>query len=227
MNPPGKQPPEQSPTVESPPPLAARVFGGALPAAERYVALLAGPGVTRGLLGPREPSRLWTRHLLNCAPVAEFVPVGCDVVDVGSGAGLPGIPLALLRPDLGVTLLEPMARRAAFLREVVAELDLAGRVHVRRGRADDVSAKSADAVVARAVAPLGRLLTMTLPMLRAGGRLIALKGSNAAVEIEESKGVLADWPAATVSIVRTPASATGTTLVIVALDAGQQRAEDA
>jgi 16S rRNA (guanine527-N7)-methyltransferase len=182
--------------------------------------LLAGPGVARGLLGPREPARIWTRHLLNSAALAEFVPAAAKVIDVGSGAGLPGIPLALARPDLHVTLLEPMSRRVSFLEEVVADLGLGG-VQVRRGRAEDVPARSIDVAVARAVAPLDRLVAMTLPMLRRGGRLVALKGQNAAEEIAAAKVVLAGEPRATVSLVHSPVGADVATVVIVAMDADE------
>ena len=220
----GDQPPSRpdplarSDELERPPPTAAEVFGAAFPLAQRYVALLAGPGVERGLIGPRESGRLWTRHLLNCAALADFVPARAEVIDVGSGAGLPGIPLALARPDLRVTLLEPMARRVAFLNDAVDDLHLSG-VGVRRGRAEDVPAGSVDVAVARAVAPLDRLMTMTLPMLRPGGRLIALKGRSAADEIAAAKGVLAGDARATVSLVEAPAGGEVATVVIVALDA--------
>ena len=222
MKPAGEPPPDgpavpdSTDRVESPPPAAAAAFGAAFPLAQRYVALLAGPGVERGLIGPREPARLWTRHLLNSVALAEFVPPDAEVVDVGSGAGLPGIPLALARPDLQVTLLEPMARRVSFLEEVVADLELT-TVQVRRGRADDVAARSVDVAVARAVAPLDRLVAMTLPMLRPGGRLVALKGQNAADEIAAAKSVLGGEPRATVSLVHSPAGADIATVVIVAV----------
>jgi 16S rRNA (guanine527-N7)-methyltransferase len=210
--------------VEEPPADAARVFGVALPVAERYVGLLAGAGVERGLLGPREPARLWTRHVLNSAALAEFVPADAEVVDVGSGAGLPGIPLALARPDLTVTLVEPMARRVAFLDEVVSELGLS--VRVKRGRAESLRAASTDVVVARAVAPLAKLATLTLPLLRPGGLLLALKGETAATEIAGAEGVLKRWPVATVSLVTARAGAETATVVSVALDGGQSTEED-
>lgn len=213
-------PPRPPDRVESPPPAASKVFGPALPLAQRYVALLAGPGVERGLIGPREPARLWTRHLLNSAALAAFVPADAEVVDVGSGAGLPGIPLALARPDLRVTLLEPMARRVSFLTEVVADLGLA-TVEVRRGRAEDMATGSVDVVVARAVAPLDRLVAMTVPLLRRGGRLVALKGQGAADEIAAAKSVLAAEPRATVSLVHSPVGADLATVVIVAVDADE------
>src|SRR6516165_7275080 len=139
------------------PPQAERVFGPATAAAEHYARLLAGPAVARGLIGPREVPRLWERHLLNSAAVAELVPHPCSLVDLGSGAGLPGIVLALLLPDVTVTLLEPMLRRVTFLEECVHALGLAN-AQVCRGRAEDLAGQlAADVVTARAVAPLGRL----------------------------------------------------------------------
>jgi 16S rRNA (guanine527-N7)-methyltransferase len=160
---------------------AQAVFGGQYALAERYVELLAGPGVERGLIGPREADRLWERHMLNSAVLGELVPDGCRVLDVGSGAGLPGIPLALARPDLGIVLLDPMARRVAWLQEVVAELGLAVSVH--RGRAEEPEVRDElggnDVVTARAVAPLGRLAGWSLPLVAPGGRLLAVKGATA------------------------------------------------
>lgn len=160
---------------------AAAVFGDRYALAERYVRLLAGPGVGRGLIGPREADRLWERHLLNSAVLGELVPDGCQVLDVGSGAGLPGIPLALARPDLVIVLLDPMARRVTWLQEIVAELGLA--VSVYRGRAEDPRVREElggkDVVTARAVAPLGRLAGWCLPLVAPGGRLLAVKGATA------------------------------------------------
>lgn len=174
-----------------PAPDAAReVFGADLPQAERYVAWLAGPGVTRGLLGPREVPRLWDRHVLNSVALAAVVPAGARVLDVGSGAGLPGIPLALARPDLHVTLVEPLLRRATFLDEVCAGLDLP-QVDVLRARAEDCPRHQADAVVARAVAPLDRLARLTLPLLRDGGLLVALKGRSVQSEVDAAAHTLA------------------------------------
>lgn len=173
-------------SAPAPPQVAERVFGPLLPLAGRYAELLAGPGVVRGVIGPDESSRLWERHLLNSAVVAELVPRGCRVLDVGSGAGLPGIPLAVARPDLTVTLLDPMARRARWLQEVVDELQLPIEVH--RGRAEDCGCPREgpgwDVVVARAVAPLGRLAGWCLPLLARYGRLLALKGRSASEELE-------------------------------------------
>jgi 16S rRNA (guanine527-N7)-methyltransferase len=165
---------------------AGSVFGPAVDAAAEYARLLATEGTVRGLIGPREVPRLWERHLLNSAAIASLVPVGARVVDVGSGAGLPGIPLALARPDLTVTLLEPLARRVAFLTECVRRLGLE-RVTVVRGRAEEDSIRrqlgGADVVTARAVAPLDKLAGWCLPLLRPGGLLLAMKGSTAAAEL--------------------------------------------
>jgi 16S rRNA (guanine527-N7)-methyltransferase len=173
----------------APPESAAAVFGPLLPVATAYVARLATDGVTRGLIGPREVSRLWDRHVLNSAAVAEAVPAGARVVDVGSGAGLPGIPLGLARPDLELTLVEPMARRVEFLEEVVAELAVpAGlRWRVVRGRAEERSVATAvgpvDVVTARAVAPLPRLVGWCRGLMRPGTQLIALVGASALAEL--------------------------------------------
>ena len=168
------------------------LFGARLPMAIGYADLLATDGVIRGLIGPREAPRIWDRHLLNCATVAELIPVGASVADVGSGAGLPGIVLSVARPDLRVTLVEPLARRAAFLTEVVTTLGLAGSVTVLRARAEEVVGDPraggpfpVDIVTARAVAPLDRLVAWCLPLTAVGGRLLALKGASAAEEVAE------------------------------------------
>jgi 16S rRNA (guanine527-N7)-methyltransferase len=172
------------------PSTAREVFGDALPVAERYVEFLAGPGVERGLIGPREVERLWDRHILNCAVLTELVPAGADLIDVGSGAGLPGVVLATMRADLSVTLLEPLLRRTVFLQECVDLLGLPN-VTVRRARAEEVVGEyAADVVTARAVAPLERLARWALPLLRPGGELLALKGERAAAELEEAQPVL-------------------------------------
>jgi 16S rRNA (guanine527-N7)-methyltransferase len=171
--------------VPPPPEEARTVFGDALELAVRYVGRLATDGVRRGLIGPREVPRLWQRHVLNSAAVAEAVPAGARVVDVGSGAGLPGIPLGLARPDLAVTLVEPMARRVEFLQEAVAEL---GRSWpVVRGRAEERSVIRAvgpvDVVTARAVAALPRLVTWCRGLLRPGTQLVALVGARAVADL--------------------------------------------
>ena len=172
--------------VPEPGPSAGDVFGDRLPLARRFAEHLVTSGVERGLIGPREAPRVWERHVLNCAVVAELVPVGARLVDVGSGAGLPGIPLALARPDLGVVLVEPLARRVDWLHEVVADLGVA--IEVERGRAEENVVRrrweGADVVTARAVAPLARLARWCLPLLRPGGLMLAVKGASAAEEIE-------------------------------------------
>jgi 16S rRNA (guanine527-N7)-methyltransferase len=193
--------PATAPTPPAPPPpaVAAEVFGAALPAAHQFVARLASAGVTRGLIGPREVPRLWERHVLNSAAVAEAVPEGAHVVDVGSGAGLPGIPLGLARPDLALTLVEPMARRVEFLQEAVAELAGVQRTpwRVVRGRAEERSVAGAvgpvDVVTARAVAPLPRLVGWCRGLLRPGTQLVALVGARA---LEELPGLVPELEAA-------------------------------
>ncbi len=182
-------PAESTPAAPPPPSVAAEVFGDALPAVLSFVAKLASDGVTRGLIGPREVPRLWERHVLNSAAVAEAVPEGARVVDVGSGAGLPGIPLGLARPDVALTLVEPMARRVEFLQEAVAELAEWQRTpwRVLRGRAEERSVATAvgdvDVVTARAVAPLPRLVGWCRGLLRPGTQLVALVGARALEEL--------------------------------------------
>ncbi len=163
----------------------------------RYAELLATAGVERGLIGPREVPRLWDRHLLNCAVAVPLVPENADVIDVGSGAGLPGIVWAIVRSDITVTCLEPLQRRATFLEEAITELGLTGRVQVVRARAEDivrgrgpVTSLRARVVTARAVAPLERLAGWTVPLVQPGGELLALKGRSAAEEVEASRSVL-------------------------------------
>lgn len=174
-----------TPSAPAPPESASTIFGDAMAAAVQFAELLAAVGVERGLIGPREVDRLWDRHLLNSAVVGERIPNGARVIDIGSGAGLPGVPLNLARPDLDVTLLEPMARRVAWLEEVVQTVRLSATVV--RGRAEEPSIKrqlaGADVVVARAVAPLDKLWGWTAPLLRQGGRLVALKGETAEAEV--------------------------------------------
>ncbi|MFC7547148.1 16S rRNA (guanine(527)-N(7))-methyltransferase RsmG [Plantactinospora sp. GCM10030261] len=172
---------------------ATALFGARLPLAVAYAELLATDGVVRGLIGPRETPRLWERHLLNCAALAELIPAGRLVVDVGSGAGLPGLVLAIARPDLDIALVEPLARRTAFLDEAVAALGLAGSVTVVRGRAEEIPGAGyppADIVTARAVAPLDKLARWCLPLVDIGGRLLAMKGASAAGEVAEHRGAV-------------------------------------
>jgi 16S rRNA (guanine527-N7)-methyltransferase len=173
------------------PPEAADVFGSALDQARRYAELLATDGVTRGLIGPRETERLWDRHLLNCAVVSELLPDRGVLVDIGSGAGLPGVVLAMLRPSLRVILLEPLLRRSVFLEECVAELALSNAT-VLRARAEDKAAAhiEADIATARAVAPLDRLAGWAARLLRPGGQLLAIKGQSADEEITAAQPVL-------------------------------------
>lgn len=160
----------------------------------QFVALLADVGVTRGLIGPREVPRLWDRHVLNCAVVADpedgLVPPGSRIADVGSGAGLPGLVWAIARPDVRVVLIEPLLRRSTFLTEAVAALAVGDRVQVLRARAEDVSKdphwRPVDIVTARAVAPLERLIGWTVPLLVEGGLLLALKGSTAQTEVADA-----------------------------------------
>lgn len=166
------------------------LLGPAQPILEQYAALLADQGVLRGLIGPREVPRLWSRHLLNCAAVAALLPAEGTVVDVGSGAGLPGVVLAVMRPDLHMVLIEPMERRAAWLSELVAELELSS-TEVVRARAEDMHDRhAAAAVTARAVAPLRKLVPWTMPFLVPGGVLLAMKGSRAAAELDEASAVI-------------------------------------
>lgn len=187
-----------------PPPPAAEVFGDRLELARRYADLLAGPGVERGLIGPREVDRLWDRHILNSAAVGEVVESGARLLDIGSGAGLPGLPLAIARPDLSVTLVEPMLRRSEFLVEVVGILGI--DVAVFRARAEDPSAKAAldgaDVVTSRAVADLLKLARWSLPLLRPGGRMLALKGERAESEVAEHSAAMARLGAVDVEVVR-------------------------
>lgn len=169
------------------------LFGTAWPAVRRFHDFLADQGVLRGLVGPREVTRLWERHLVNSAAVVPFLPEQGLVVDVGSGAGLPGVVVAAMRPDAEVVLLEPMERRTAWLGEVIRELGL-DNARVLRGRAEEqIGGLRADAVTARAVAALEKLYPWTLPLLRIGGELVALKGSRAAEEVLAGAEVLARY----------------------------------
>lgn len=182
---------EAAADLPAPPEQAAAVFGERFADALRYAELLADAGVQRGLIGPREVPRLWERHLLNCAVLSEVIDKGVSVCDVGSGAGLPGIPLALARQDLRITLLEPLLRRTTFLEEVVRLLDLPN-VTVVRGRAEEMIGKlpPVDVVTARAVAPLERLAGWGLPLLRPHGEMAVLKGDTAEDELKAARAAL-------------------------------------
>lgn len=185
------------------PEVARDFFGEHFAGAERYAELLAEAGVKRGLIGPREVPRLWERHLLNCAVLSEVVPQGVTVCDVGSGAGLPGIPLALVRRDLHITLLEPLLRRTTFLREVVELLGL-DHVTVVRGRAEEVldSLEPVHVVTARAVAPLDRLAGWGVPLLRPYGEMLAIKGDTAEAELQGARAALQKLGVVETSIVQ-------------------------
>jgi 16S rRNA (guanine527-N7)-methyltransferase len=182
---------------------ASKIFGTRLGIAERYVELLGDAGVRRGLLGPREVDRLWDRHLLNSAVVGELLNPGERIVDIGSGAGLPGIPLAIARPDLQVMLVEPLLRRSEFLNEVIAELGLP--IEVVRGRAEEPAVRERigerDAAVSRAVASLDKLTKWSMPLLRPDGRMLAIKGVHAPGEIIEHRRVMAASGAVDVRVV--------------------------
>jgi 16S rRNA (guanine527-N7)-methyltransferase len=163
-------------------------FPGQEGAIRAYAEFLTTAGIERGLIGPREGERIWERHILNCLPVTQLLPQGASLFDIGSGAGLPGIVIALARPDLKVTLIEPLERRVEFLNEAVAAIAAGGvEIEVIRGRAQDVK-KSADFVTARAVAPMEKLKKMSWHMVKTGGSLLAMKGESAANEMVGIKG---------------------------------------
>lgn len=176
------------PQVEQPTEEMRQLFGLAFAGAEHYAQMLQEEGELRGLVGPRELPRLWSRHIVNSAAVVPFLPSRGTVADVGSGAGFPGIIVALLRPDLDVTLIETMERRVEWLGDVVSELDL-DNVTVRRGRAEEIPDRY-DAVTARAVAKLSTLVRLTSRLLRPGGALLALKGAKAEAEVEDAVYVI-------------------------------------
>ena len=189
-------PPESAAEADSPAvlALARELFGVRFPVAGRYAELLATDGVVAGVIGPREAPRLWSRHLLNSLALSDFVPLHAEVVDVGSGAGLPGVPLAIARADLSVQLLEPLLRRCRFLESVTGRLDLGSSVSVRRGRAPEAARDldvAVDVAVARAVAPLDKLTSWSLPLLRPGGLLLALRGRTAQAEVTAARTAIA------------------------------------
>jgi 16S rRNA (guanine527-N7)-methyltransferase len=185
-----KPSPDSSDTPSAP--AAARgVFSAALPVAEAYADLLAREATVRGLIGPREVPRLWERHLMNCALVADLVPESSSVCDIGSGAGLPGLVLAIRRSDLRVTLVEPLLRRTTFLEEAVSALRLPN-VEVVRSRAEALhDIRSFDVVTSRAVAPLDRLSEWSLPLVRSGGAFLAMKGSTVQAEVDSAGQAIA------------------------------------
>jgi 16S rRNA (guanine527-N7)-methyltransferase len=190
--------------VSAAPGAAEAIFGSRMDRAQRYAEILAGAGVERGLLGPREVDRLWDRHILNSVAIGELLDPEERIADIGSGAGLPGIPLALARPDLRLTLIEPLLRRSDFLLEVVDDLDL--EITIVRGRAEEQSVRQQagemDTVVSRAVASLDKLTKWSLPLLRPDGRMVAIKGERAEDEIREHRRVMAALGAVDVKVVR-------------------------
>ncbi len=214
---------EESPermTVPDTPAGAASVFGPRLELAERFAVWLSTAGLERGLMGPRERPRLWDRHILNCAAAQDAIADGERVVDIGSGAGLPGIALALARPDLTITLVEPLLRRVTFLQEVVD--DLAIEVEIVRGRAEEKAIRKAvggaDVVTSRAVAPLAKLGGWSAPLLRPGGRMVALKGESAVDEVARDRVALSGMGFRNVEVmVVTAPDAEETRLVIGAM----------
>lgn len=191
-------------SVPTAPAAAFAVFGERFETVQSYAEILAGAGVERGLLGPREVDRVWDRHVLNSSALGELLVSDERVADIGSGAGLPGIPLALARPDVRVTLIEPLLRRSDFLREAVAELGL--DVAVVRGRAEESAVRERvgemDVVTSRAVASLDKLTRWGIPLLRDGGRILAIKGERAEAEIEEHRRVMTALGAVGARVVR-------------------------
>ena len=169
--------------------IAREIYGPQFQLVNRYVDILRSTGIDWGLLGQREADRLWDRHILNSAALSELISPESAVADVGSGAGLPGIPLSLLRPDLRVTLIEPLLRRSTFLTETVGKLGISDRVEVVRGRAED-HPLTYGVVVARALAPLDRLIEWCNPLRAKGGLILALKGRSATDEVAAAKGQL-------------------------------------
>jgi 16S rRNA (guanine527-N7)-methyltransferase len=180
--------PESDPSQVSRETSIAQHFPGQEGAIRAYAEFLTTAGIERGLIGPREGERIWERHIFNCLPITQLLPQGASLFDIGSGAGLPGIVIALARPDLKVTLIEPLERRVEFLNEAVAAIAASGvEIEVIRGRAQDVK-KSADFVTARAVAPMEKLKKMSWHMVKTGGSLLAMKGESAASEMVGIKG---------------------------------------
>lgn len=201
-----------------PPPIAEAILGTGLERAVRYADILATAGIERGLIGPAETDRLWDRHILNCAVASELLETGETVADIGSGAGLPGLPLAIARADLRITLIEPLLRRADFLKEAVAALGL--DVTVVRGRAEDPTVRSEvgtfDVVTSRAVAPLDKLTKWSLPLLRSGGRMLALKGDRADQEVRDHRRAMETLGAADVKVMKCGANYLSPPVTVVA-----------
>ncbi len=204
------------------------MFGTALAQAQAYARLLTEVGTERGIVGPAEAARIWDRHLLNCGVTSRLIPARCSLVDLGSGAGLPGIVLAMLLPHARVTLLEPMARRVEFLEECVAELGLRN-AEVLRGRAEELAGKlAADVVTSRAVAPLDRLAGLSAGLARTGGRVLAMKGASAPAELARARPSLARLGVtdARVEVARSPDGTVSATLVTFTVPAHRGRRPD-
>lgn len=211
------QPADGELTPEVPSAEVRELFGLAWGGVARFAEMLEAEGELRGLIGPREVPRLWSRHIVNSAAVAPFVPEECSVADVGSGAGFPGVVLALMRPDAEIHLIEPMERRVAWLVDVVGELDL-DNVTIHRLRAEELHGRARfDVVSARAVAAMDKLARWTMPLVNPGGALLALKGERAAVEIEDARYVLKKLGGVNVAIheVESPMGGSSTTVVEV------------
>ena len=207
--------------------LAADMFGDALPQAEKYAALLTGAGVERGVVGPAEADRIWDRHLLNSGVLARLIPAKGTLVDLGSGAGLPGIVLAILLPGVRVTLLEPLARRVDFLNECVTALGLPN-AQVLRGRAEDMAGQLlADVVVSRAVAPLDKLVGLSIGLTRPGGRVLAIKGASAEAELAKARPVLARLGVTDARVVHAGSAGGGATATVVTFSAPEHRSSRA
>jgi 16S rRNA (guanine527-N7)-methyltransferase len=201
------------------------MFGEALPQAQAYARLLTEVGTERGIVGPAEAARIWDRHLLNCGVISRLIPAHCSLVDLGSGAGLPGIVLAILLPNARVTLVEPMARRVEFLAECVAALGLPN-AEVLRGRGEDLAGElAADVVTSRAVAPLDKLAGLSAGLARNGGRVVAIKGASASAELARARPALARLGIsdARVEIARSPDGAVSATLVTFTVPARRAR----
>jgi 16S rRNA (guanine527-N7)-methyltransferase len=194
------------------------VFGDRASYARAYAELLATDGITRGMIGPREADRIWPRHLFNSAALSGLIPAGARVLDLGSGAGLPGIPLAIARPDLTVVLLEPMQRRVNFLRDTLQTLGL-DDIEVVAGRAESGIAPLADYVVVRAVGALDRLITLSFGLLVDDGVLLALKGQSAAAELAQLRETVAVTP----ELLAVPVAGEMATVIRVARQARQAR----
>jgi 16S rRNA (guanine527-N7)-methyltransferase len=217
----GLVPPVQAAMPDS----AVAVFGSALPEVRKYAAILATRGVAWGVIGPREVPKLWDRHLLNCAAVTELIPAaGETLADVGSGAGLPGLVLAMLCPGLRITLVEPLERRVKFLNECIGQLGL-GNVTVVRSRAEDLAGKLAvDVVTARAVAPLNRLVPLAAGLVRAGGMVLAIKGQGAEEELARARPALRRVGARRAEVLRVGQGKVSPATTVVRFLLGEDRA---